>query len=138
MNDEDNIGYGRPPRRTRFQKGRSGNPRGRTKGTKNMKTIIRQELDAPISVQENGRRRIMRRSEALIKGLVADALKGKDRPRKHVLDLADQIERDEDRISNTTPTVNEDAEIIKRFLEREIARTESRNSAKEPSDDDTR
>src|SRR5947209_16288409 len=54
------------------------------------KTIIRQELDAPISVQENGRRRIMRRSEALIKGLVADALKGKDRPRKQVLDLADQ------------------------------------------------
>ena len=80
----------------------------------------------------------MRRSEALIKGLVADALQGKDRPRKQVLDLADQIERDEDRISDTTPTVNEDAEIIKRFLEREIARTESRNSSKEPSDDDKR
>jgi hypothetical protein len=138
MNDEDNNGYGRPPKRTRFQKGRSGNPRGRPKGTKNMTTIIRQELEAPISVQENGRRRIMRRKEALIKGLMADALKGKDRPRKQVLDLAGQIERDEDHISDTAPDVHEDAEIIKRFLEREIARTESRNSSKEPSDDEKR
>ena len=26
------VGYGRPPRKTRFKKGQSGNPRGRRKG----------------------------------------------------------------------------------------------------------
>jgi hypothetical protein len=27
----DQVGYGRPPRHTRFRKGRSGNPKGRPK-----------------------------------------------------------------------------------------------------------
>ncbi len=28
------VGYGKPPSRTRFRSGQSGNPRGRPKGTK--------------------------------------------------------------------------------------------------------
>ncbi len=34
----DPVGYCKPPKRTRFQPGQSGNPRGRPKGTKNLKT----------------------------------------------------------------------------------------------------
>jgi len=34
------VGYRKPPGHTRFTKGRSGNPRGRSPGAKNLKTLL--------------------------------------------------------------------------------------------------
>lgn len=42
--EEYEVGYGRPPTHTRFQPGKSGNPNGRPKGSKNTKTILMEEL----------------------------------------------------------------------------------------------
>jgi hypothetical protein len=38
------VGYGKPPRETRFAKGQSGNPRGRPSGAKNFATLLREAL----------------------------------------------------------------------------------------------
>jgi hypothetical protein len=38
------VGYGRPPAETRFQKGQSGNPDGRPRGTKKLVTLLAEVL----------------------------------------------------------------------------------------------
>src|SRR5215469_15592455 len=49
------VGYGKPPRHTRFKKGQSGNPRGRPCGSKNLKTLLSEALSEPVIITENGR-----------------------------------------------------------------------------------
>ena len=61
------VGYGKPPRHTRFAKGRSGNPRGRAPGTKNLKTFLIDALNELVVVTENGGRRTISKGQAIIK-----------------------------------------------------------------------
>src|ERR1700732_1671509 len=46
------VGYGQPPLASRFKPGTSGNAKGRPKGSKNFKTLIKQAMTASISIQE--------------------------------------------------------------------------------------
>ena len=64
------VGYAKPPRHTRFQKGRSGNPRGRPGGAKNLASLLNEALNEPVIVGENGRRRKIPKRQAIIKQLV--------------------------------------------------------------------
>ena len=70
------VGYGRPPRTTRFKPGQSGNPRGRPKGAKNVDTILRDVLMQQIVVLESGKRRKIAVFEAYLKRLSKQALEG--------------------------------------------------------------
>ncbi|MBI1218207.1 MAG: hypothetical protein GC186_06625 [Rhodobacteraceae bacterium] len=49
------VGYGRPPKATRFKPGQSGNPRGRPKEANGLGDVLRKRLYAKYPVQENGR-----------------------------------------------------------------------------------
>ena len=52
--DED-VGYGKPTKKTRFKKGQSGNPKGRPKGAKNLASIVAQVCRERVRVKgENG------------------------------------------------------------------------------------
>ena len=118
MTDQSDVGFGKPPKHSQFKKGQSGNPWGRPKGSKNPKTLITRELDGPITIEQNGKRRKIRRKEALVKGLINDALKGKDRPREKVIDFVERSEM-ADQAAPTESELNErDAEILERFLAR--------------------
>ena len=40
----EQVGYGKPPKLTRFKPGQSGNPRGRPRGALNMATVLERTL----------------------------------------------------------------------------------------------
>lgn len=73
--EDDRVGYGRPPKHTIWQPGRSGNPRGRPKGRRNIATIIREQAMQLITVTVGGRRRKMPRYAALLHQQWAEAFK---------------------------------------------------------------
>lgn len=87
MSQDDAVGYGRPPKHTRFKKGRSGNPRGRPRGTKNLKTDLLEELAERIVIREGDRELQVSKQRALVKSQVARALKGNTPAATHMLDL---------------------------------------------------
>jgi hypothetical protein len=74
--DEDKVGYGKPPARTRFQKGQSGNPSGKRKGSVNVRNRLEKFFGTPIVVTDAGRRRRLLPEEILMKKLVNEAAKG--------------------------------------------------------------
>ena len=59
-----------------LKKGKSGNPNGRPKGSKNFLTLLEQELEQTIVVNENGKKKTISRMQAMVKRMVADALQG--------------------------------------------------------------
>jgi hypothetical protein len=70
------IGYGKPPQHTRFVKGKSGNPRGRGKGVRNLTTEIEEELNTRIPITENGTRKRITKRKAIAKRVVNNAVSG--------------------------------------------------------------
>ena len=70
------VGYGKPPAHTQFKKGQSGNPRGRPKGTLNVATVLKRELNAKVTVTENGRQKVVTKGEAALKQLVNRSAQG--------------------------------------------------------------
>jgi hypothetical protein len=83
---EYEVGYKRPPKATRFQKGQSGNAKGRPKGAKNFATVLNTELNARITVTENGVRKTISKREATIKHVVNKAASGHLPAAKMLLD----------------------------------------------------
>ena len=99
------VGYGKPPRHTRFKKGQSGNPRGRPKGSKNLPTLLSEALNEPVVVAENGRRRKITMRQAIIKQLVKRSATADLRAMKILLDMVRDLE------SQTEPASPETAEF---------------------------
>jgi hypothetical protein len=73
---EYQVGYGKPPARSRFKKGESGNPTGRPKGTLNVSTVLLKTLREKVVINENGRPTVMTKLEASMKQLVNKAASG--------------------------------------------------------------
>ncbi len=74
--DDYEVGYGRPPKHTQFNKGQSGNPRGRPKSRKSGSTDVSELLNEPVRVKTGGKARDMLPFEAGFRQLALKALNG--------------------------------------------------------------
>lgn len=70
------VGYGRPPKQSRFRQGVSGNRKGRPKGKRNFTTVLKEILEDTIVIEENGKRKLVTKYEAALKQLVDQATSG--------------------------------------------------------------
>ena len=88
MDDEHDVGYGKPPTHSQFRKGRSGNPKGRPKGSSNFSTDLKETLEEPIRVTEHGKSRTVSTQLATLKRLRGKALSGDARALDRLIELA--------------------------------------------------
>ena len=73
---DDRVGYRRPPKAHRFGAANSGNRKGRPAGSKNTKTLVHQIAHERQVVQENGRPVTRINVELLFRTLQQKALSG--------------------------------------------------------------
>ena len=85
------VGYGKPPVSTRFKPGKSGNPKGRPRGSKGFNALMRRALSETILVRVNGQLREMSQREVIIKSWIARALKGDARAIERLLPFMQQL-----------------------------------------------
>jgi hypothetical protein len=112
MPADHEVGYKRPPRHSRFRKGRSGNPRGRPKGTLNLATDLAEELGEMIEVRENGAVRRISKQRAMVKSLAAQTLKGNARAAAQLFSLAVRLLGDQPDSAEAAPPLSVDEAAV--------------------------
>ncbi|MEQ9488029.1 MAG: DUF5681 domain-containing protein [Alphaproteobacteria bacterium] len=118
MMSDYNVGYGKPPKSGQFTKGKTGNPKGRPKGSKNLKTVLAAELKASITITENGITRNITKREAIVKSIVNRAIKGDAKATTTVFSLDDKLLADlENVVANAGELEAEDKAILDAFVE---------------------
>lgn len=110
------VGYGKPPRKNQFQPGKSGNPNGRPRGAKGLRTELREELDEWVTITVDGKPKRIRKRRLLIKALAAKAAKGNVAAADKLLSLIIQAEGFEDQRPVRRPLSDTDQLILDQFL----------------------
>ena len=117
--DFHRVGKGRPPLRTRWKRGQSGNPRGRPKGRRSIGKVLHDVTEQKVTVTENGKTRRMSAFEVMMRQLAKDAMQKDQGALKLFVSMMDRYYSDLTE-SAVTPereeVLAEDREILARYL----------------------
>src|ERR1700719_4334452 len=115
---DDKVGYKRPPVHSRFQKGQSGNPRGRQKGVRNFAADVKGSLEIPVTLNDRGKVKRVSTQKALILRLREKALKDSLRALETYLGLAKVHNNDgAGECTGSEQMAPEDQAILEAFVE---------------------
>ena len=116
MNNDDDyeVGYGKPPKHGQFEKGQSGNPKGRPKGAKNFQTEVENILRSKVTVTEAGKPKSVGTVTAALMRLKEKALKGDQRALELLLAYAGESSSTSDARSRERQLSKLELEILGR------------------------
>jgi hypothetical protein len=141
--DDDRVGFGRPPKASRFRPGQSGNPGGRPKGSRNLLTDLRAELSSATTITERGCQLTVTKQVAIVKSLVAAAIDGDMRAVAALVNLSTRMAAAEDHQQDDAQFSAEEAEIVQEFHSRKLNSQDEHqappnpNSARDSNDRET-
>jgi len=103
------VGYGKPPAKTRFQPGRSGNPAGRRKGSKNqpkvpalneerLKSVILAEAYRSVTIGDVKGPVTIPMVQAVVRSIAVSAAKGNSRAQRLFTQILSTTERENKRL----------------------------------------
>jgi hypothetical protein len=109
------VGYGKPPKSHQFQPGKSGNPSGRAKGAKGLKSDLAAEMAEMIPIKEGGKAKKVSKQRALLKALTAKAVQGNPRAANVILGLVLKLLQSEAGGTNIADLLAADQHILEAF-----------------------
>lgn len=127
---DDEAGYGKPPKNSRFRKGESGNPTGRPKGTKNLVILLKKSLQKKVVINENGVRKTITKGEAAIIQLVNKATLGD----LAAFRLLSALVTSADTTDPTDPSKGAPAESDRKIMKRLIEKMQKSGEVKDEND----
>lgn len=89
------VGYGKPPDEHKFKPGQCGNPKGRPKGSRNLKALWNDLLKRKIWVVWDGVKQKVPLAQAVIMRIAQRALQGDIKQANFLLSVAESLEHSE-------------------------------------------
>ena len=124
------VGYGKPPRASRFTKGQSGNPKGRPKGSKNLAAVVLRECRQRVRVNGPGGSRTVTKLEAAVMQISNKAAQGEFRAARELFALVQRSEID----ANSERVPDSFQETDQSVLENLVRRIQNLNTEQASSD----
>lgn len=127
MSDDDNhegqgpdrdyeVGYGKPPKGTRFKPGQSGNPKGRQRRPKSTQQQMQTILRSRITVSEGGQSKRLTLQEVMLRSIANKAAKGELRAASFVMNLIQSAEAAESELIDQSSLSPEDQALFEKML----------------------
>lgn len=117
---EHKVGYKNPPKHTRFKKGQSGNPKGRPKSGRGLKTDLKAELIGKMKIRVNGEDVSGTKQQLMLRTLSVRAASGDIGATRILVNLVMQVLGPEDHETGPKKLTKLDQEILDQLLMRQI------------------
>jgi hypothetical protein len=116
-NRDYDVGYGKPPKHSRWKSGQSGNPRGPKKGSRGIRRDLHKALEARHSIRVNGKVVKGTSQELALYALATRAAAGDIRAIRQLIDVTLQVFGPEDRGRERNVLPKQDQELLDRLLD---------------------